>query len=184
MFKSGEISPQTIEPYVNKLAVEFQNKGKQGFFVLCWTPQSKTELKDEMKDIKREIHFYEDLQNISYAKGESKSKNFDKAETEIENQLKGEESAGEEPTTQEVQTPAPQPQSEETKPEIVEEPSKTPKFDEAEKEVLNDKETEATPQKQDKSQPQPEDKSSAKESEEDDPWISEKLNLLKQKGLI
>ena len=62
--------------------------------------------------------------------------------------------------------------------------SKTPKFDEAEKEVLNDKETEATPEKQDKSQPQPEDKSSAKESEEDDPWISEKLNLLKQKGLI
>ena len=62
--------------------------------------------------------------------------------------------------------------------------SKTPKFDEAEKEVLNTQETEATPQKQDKSQPQPEDKSSAKESEEDDPWISEKLNLLKQKGLI
>lgn len=66
MFKSGVINPQTIEPYVKKLAERFQSDGKQGFFVLRWTPQSQTELKDEMKDVKRETYFYEDLQYVSY----------------------------------------------------------------------------------------------------------------------
>ena len=73
MFKSGVVNPQTIEPYVKKLAENFQNDGKQGFFVLRWTPQSQTELKDDMKDIKRETYFYEDLQYISYQKTNDKS---------------------------------------------------------------------------------------------------------------
>ena len=68
MFKSGEISPQTIEPYVKELASLFQKDGKQGFFVLRWTPQSQTELKDDMKDVKRQTHFFEDLIYSPYSK--------------------------------------------------------------------------------------------------------------------
>ena len=84
MFKSGEMSPQTIEPYVKKLAQVFQKDGKQGFFAICWTPQSKSELKDEMKDVKRQTYFYENLDYVAYQKKASNSPAFDEAEKQIE----------------------------------------------------------------------------------------------------
>ena len=103
MFKSGVINPQTIEPYVKKLAERFQNDGKQGFFVLRWTPQSQTELKDEMKDVKRETYFYEDLQYVSYQKTKASTPQVDKLEQEIDKQIDPEakeksEATGEEKT--------------------------------------------------------------------------------------
>ena len=97
MFQSGEISPQTIEPQVKKLASLFQNDGKQGFFVLRWTPQSQSELKDEMKDIKRQTHFYEDLQYVAYDKSGSSTPKMDELEKQIKKQ-----NPDQEPETQDI----------------------------------------------------------------------------------
>ena len=101
MFKSGEMSPQTIEPYVKKLAQVFQKDGKQGFFAICWTPQSQSELKDEMKDVKRQTYFYENLDYVAYQKKASNSPAFDQAEKQIEKE-NGIEETDDTETTDEV----------------------------------------------------------------------------------
>ena len=93
LFKSGTVTPEIIEPVVKKLAQIFQNDGKQGFFCLAWTPQSQSELKEEMKDIKRQHHFFEDLSCISYTKKK-------KEETTTEQPEKKEEEDKEEPDSQ------------------------------------------------------------------------------------
>ena len=51
-----------------KLAQQLQKDGKQGFFCLAWTPQSQTELKDDMKEVKREYFFFEKPDFIAYSK--------------------------------------------------------------------------------------------------------------------
>lgn len=108
MFKSGEMSPQTIEPYVKKLAQAFQKDGKQGFFALCWTPQSQSELKDEMKDVKRQTYFYENLDYVAYQKKASNSPTFDEAEKQIEKD-NGIEHPTDETTNEQVQDDQTQP---------------------------------------------------------------------------
>ena len=84
IFKSGGMSPKTIESHVKKLAELFQKDGKQGFFALCWTPLSQSELKDDLKDIKRQTYFYEKLDYVAYQKKASNSPKFDQAEKQIQ----------------------------------------------------------------------------------------------------
>ena len=157
MFKSGVINPQTIEPYVKKLAERFQSDGKQGFFVLRWTPQSQTELKDEMKDVKRETYFYEDLQYVSYQKTKSSTPQVDKLEQEIDKQIDPEVKEKSEATGEEEPKPV----------------EDAPADDEDEDEdSWNDQERYDY------------DNNVEFEEEPIDPWVKEKLNYLKKKGLI
>lgn len=93
LFKSGTVTPDSIEPVVEKLAQIFQNDGKQGFFCLAWTPQSQTELKEELKEIKRQHHFFENLSCVSYTKKK-------KEETTTEQPEKKEENDKEDPDSQ------------------------------------------------------------------------------------
>lgn len=68
LFKSGSVDSNSVSGVVSKLAQKLQKDGKQGFFCLAWTPQSQTELKDDMKEVKREYHFFEQPEFIAYTK--------------------------------------------------------------------------------------------------------------------
>lgn len=192
MFKSGVINPQTIEPYVKKLAERFQSDGKQGFFVLRWTPQSQTELKDEMKDVKRETYFYEDLQYVSYQKTKSSTPQIDKMEQEIDNQINPEDAQPAE--VKEGQDGEGEGEKSETPDEEEPNPVDTPPTDgkEGEDGEVKDKSVDAPP-----ADDEDEDEDSWNdqerydydnnvefEEEPIDPWVKEKLNYLKKKGLI
>jgi hypothetical protein len=73
LFKSGSVDSNSVAGVVSKLAQQLQKDGKQGFFCLAWTPQSQTELKDDMKEVKRQYYFFEKPNFIAYAKS-SKTK--------------------------------------------------------------------------------------------------------------
>lgn len=158
MFKSGEISPQTIEPYVKELASLFQKDGKQGLFVLRWTPQSQTELKDDMKDIKRQTYFFEELVYIPYAKSDSSTPQFDKLEQEVEDKADEQQPEAQAEVTDETPADDAQPAQEEVTDgettdaveaettdetpadgteteETTDEETKTPEFDNVEKKI-------------------------------------------------
>lgn len=68
LFKSGSVDSNSVAGVVSKLAQNLQKDGKQGFFCLAWTPQSQTELKADMKEVKREYYFFEKPEFIAYAK--------------------------------------------------------------------------------------------------------------------
>lgn len=68
LFKSGSVEPNSVSDTVSKLVDFLEKNNKQGFFCLAWTPQSQTELKDDMKDVKRQYYFFEKPNFIAYAK--------------------------------------------------------------------------------------------------------------------
>ena len=206
---SSPVTPNLFNSLIEKLvstASSNENKNLlQGIFCLAYAPNPD-------QPTKREYSFFKNDKQIIYIipkenQDAENSKKLEQDKKEFTQNVK--ETPTDVITAPQDETPTPQPQSEETKPEIVE-PSKTPKFDEAEKEVLNAQETEVTPKKQGKSQPQLRVKSRSQMNahsrankkahmkkgkkkgteseeepyEEDDPWISQKLNLLKQKGLL
>ena len=131
MFKSGEISPQTIEPYVKELASLFQKDGKQGFFVLRWTPQSQTELKDDMKDIKRQTYFFEELVYSPYSKYDSSTPEFDKLEQDVEEK----QTIDEEPSEEAQPVEEVQPEEANVSEEDDDKDTNTPNFDDIENSI-------------------------------------------------
>ena len=68
LFKSGSVDANSAAGVVAKLAQFLQKDGKQGFFCLAWTPQSQSELKADMKEVKREYYFFEKPDFIAYSK--------------------------------------------------------------------------------------------------------------------
>lgn len=68
LFKSGSVEPNSVSGTISTLAQFLEKNNKQGFFCLAWTPQSQTELKDDMKDVKRQYYFFEKPNFIAYAK--------------------------------------------------------------------------------------------------------------------
>ena len=145
MFKSGEISPQTIEPHVKELASLFQNDGKQGLFVLRWTPQSQTELKDDLKDLKRQTYYFEELKYVPYSKTNSSTPEFDKLEQEVEDRDEDTDNSDDE-------------QSKESN-------------DNQDSKLIDQDFSDNVEDEED-------------EENEEDFWISNKIRLLKQKGII
>ena len=215
LFKSGVVNPDSVTTHVEKLAQLFQKDGKQGFFCLAYTPQSQTELKDEMKDVKREYHFFEDLSHVAYKK-KDKSPQFDKAEEEIKKE-EGIDSNDETNTDDSVSDESEIPEGEVTDelPEIVSDDNPeivsddVPDADGSEN-IVNDTDSENNEDVQTKSDEDSDDEDGLSEEDkewirkfnslqanynheaeeepvqkqEEDPWVTEKLNLLKSKGLM
>ena len=180
MFKSGVVNPDSVTTHVEKLAQLFQKDGKQGFFCLAYTPQSQTELKDEMKDIKREYHFFENLSHVAYKK-KDKSPQFDKAEEEIKNE-EGIDSDDETKTDDSVSDESEIPEGEVTDelPEIVSDDNPEIVSDEApaadgSENIVNDTDSEKDEDVQTKSDEDSDDEDGL--SEEDKEWIR-KFNSL------
>ena len=84
LFKSGNVDSNTAAPIVKALASSFQKENKQGFFCLAWTPQSQSELKDDMKEVKREFYFFETPEYIAYAKSNTTSEDESKTSEDEE----------------------------------------------------------------------------------------------------
>ena len=84
LFKSGNVDSNTAAPIVKALASSFQKENKQGFFCLAWTPQSQSELKDDLKEVKREYYFFETPEYIAYAKSNTTSEVVDSSSEDEE----------------------------------------------------------------------------------------------------
>lgn len=140
IFKSGNVDPSSISPFVKRLAENFQKEGKQGFFCFVYTPKSQA----DQQNPKRQCHFFEQLPYISFSK-----KSTDEENGESDNTKDGKPSTDTEDKN--AQKLAQQ------------------LFNNSLKNQTNTSEGQEEP---------------IFSEDEEDAWIKEKLNYLRQKGII